>query len=346
MLGTTFFLRGLVADRARDWALYIVSMFLAVATVLYGVFVIAGHVLSFCVGIPMWRRRHKNSWPLARRLLVVWGILGLLSLHLYASVLSQVNAYAETIYRTKAVGYAFFSLEHFRELFRGLSAGFGGAASLGVLAVLLVVGIGFFVFLWRQTFTTLVLIAPLVVTGVFLLARGLRFSPRFFLWVLPVAWIFAVASATSLGTWLRSGFVPALAVAMMAALSISSLPSYYRVPKQPNRASLDWVLANRQGDDPIVAAYLAKWGLRFYGPARGLAEGSSFVAVHSAADLQGVENASAGRTVWLLTTFPRALRLEHPDLDRYIREHYDERRSFAATIGDGEVTVFTRRLSP
>jgi hypothetical protein len=303
-------------------------------------------------------RQGKLSWPLTRRLLLAWAALGLLCLQLYASVLTQINDYATTIYRTQAVGYRLFSSEYVRELFRGVAAGFGEAAVLGSLAAAAFIGAGLLIFLRRHFLYTVTLISPLVVTMVFLLARGLRFSPRFFLWILPVAWIFSVAAATCLGDWLRSRkswapparqriarAVPFLVVAILFGLSAASLPAYYRVPKQPHRASLDWVLAQRQAGDPIVAAYLAKWGLRFYGPAKGLTEGESFDSVSSPEELQKIERASGEHTIWLLTTFPRALRLEYPDLDRYIRENYRERKTFAATIGDGEVTIFAREAS-
>lgn len=357
MLGTTFFLRGLARDATRDWVLYAAAMLLAVATVLYGFFVIAGHVLSLAAACAVLGVQGRRPWPLARRLFVVWAALGLLCLLLYGSVLGQVSRYAATIYRAPAVGYAPFSAEHARELFRGLSAGFGGATTAGGLVALFLFGFGFALFFRRHVFYAIALAAPLFATAGFLLARGLRFSPRFFLWGLPVAWIFEAGAALSVGRWLRSRAslsgptaqraaqaVPFIAVAALCALSALSLPAYYSTPKQPYRASLEWALARRQNADPIVGAYLARWGLRFYGPPRGLTEGRSFFGVLSAGELESVERASPGRTVWLLTTFPRALRLEHPDLDRYIRDHYQEQKSFAATIGDGEVAIWTREL--
>ncbi|HEY6931165.1 MAG TPA: hypothetical protein VJA66_15940, partial [Thermoanaerobaculia bacterium] len=210
----------------------------------------------------------------------------------------------------------------------------------------------------RHFFYVAALVAPLLATAGFLILRNLRFSPRFFLWVLPVAWIFAVGASASLAAWLRArrlfgasarpgisrALVP-LAAALLAAFSLLSLPTYYRVPKQPNRASLSWVLSRRKPGEPIVAAYLAKWGLRFYGPREGIFEGQAFSPVSEPAELQKIESESRGRTVWLLMTFPRALRLEYPELDRYIHEHYREQARFPATIGDGEISVFTREAS-
>jgi hypothetical protein len=356
-LGTLFFLRGLTRDRACDWLLYVLSMFLAVASVLYGVFVIAGHALAWVVGLVLLRRQGGRGWPLTRRLLLAWSALGLLCLHLYASVLTQINAYANTIYRTAAVGYRLFSMEYLQELVRGVAAGFGGAAIAFALVAAAVGGFGVLLFARRHFFYAFTLVAPLLATAGFLLVRSLRFSPRFFLWVLPVAWILATGAAASLAAWLRarnffgserpgvSRAVVPLAGALLAAFSLLSLPTYYRVPKQSNRASLSWMLARRKPGEPIVAAYLAKWGLRFYGPSQGIVEGQGFFAVSDPGELQKIERDSRGSTIWLLTTFPRALRLEYPELDRYIREHYREEKRFPATIGDGEIAVFTREAS-
>lgn len=354
MLGTTFFLRGVSRRRTRDWCLYVTAMFLADATVLYGFFVVAGHALAFAVGCAMLLRRRAHPWPLARRMFLAWAALAILSLVLYASSFRQIRAYADTVYRTAAVGYAPFSGEFLRELWRGASAGLGGAAIAGALVGVPIIGWGLVLFAPRHSFYALTLVSPLVATAAFLLVRGLRFSPRFFLWALPVAWIFAAAALASLERWLvdhwprttrkAGGALSVAGVALLAAFSVLSLPAYYRTPKQPNRASLDWVLAHRQKGDSIAAAYLARWGLRFYGPERGLTEGRSFFAVLSPEDLRRIENEASGHAVWLLTTFPRALRLEYPDLDRYIRENYREQRTFAATIGDGEVTVWTRTI--
>ena len=355
MLGTVYFLKGLTRDRASDWVIYVGTMLLSVATVLYGFFIIAAHVLCFAAAcaVRLWRKMPCR--PLVRRLLLVWGALALLCLHLYSGIFTEVEAYVATNYTRPSMGYKFLSAEHIRELVRGFSAGFGNATLVGALAALSVMGFGFLLFLRRHTFYAITLVAPLFTTAGFLLARRLVIVPRSFLWGLPVAWIFTVATALSLERWLssrgalqaplaRAGAraLPYLAVAALVALSALALPAYYRTPKQPYRTSLDWLIANRPAGDPIVAAWLAKHGLRFYAPGTGLTENRDYFAVDTADELQKVESAWSGKTIWLLTTFPRALRLEHPDLDRYIRDHYRARKTFPATIGDAEVTVLTR----
>src|SRR5262249_59347881 len=112
----------------------------------------------------------------------------------------------------------------------------------------------------------------------------------------------------------------------LAALSSRAPPAYYPTPKQPNRTSLEWVLSRRASDEPVVAAHMARWGMRFYGPSTGLTSGESSFEADDLPELAAVERASAGKKVWLLTTFSRGLRLGRPDLDRYVHDHYREER--------------------
>ncbi|MBA2446829.1 MAG: glycosyltransferase family 39 protein, partial [Chloroflexi bacterium] len=174
MLGTTCFLRGLSGGGVRDWALYVLSMFLSVATVLYGMFIVAGHVMLIPVVCWMLRRQGRSCLPFLRTVTAVFGVLGLILFHLYASVIPQVYVYLGGVYRTEAAGYEIFSGEFFAELVRGLSAGFGGVAALGATAAMAIVGPGFVAFFRRHTVYCLTLIAPLLATFTFLAAFNLR----------------------------------------------------------------------------------------------------------------------------------------------------------------------------
>lgn len=363
LLGSAFFLRALSRDRTRDWVLYVLSMLLAVAAVPIGLFVVAGHVLALpAVGWVV--ARQGGSWrPLAKKALTVWLVLGLLCFHLYATVLPRAYAFVTATYTSAATGYAPFSLAHLEELWRGVLAGFGGGGVAGVVAVLAVVGMGWVLFARRHALFTLILASPLVVTALTLLAWDVRFTPRVFLWALPVAFIFTVGALSALAARFRgyarvrargsrpvettvlsrlADVAPGAAVGVLLLLSLASLRDYYRIPKQPTRTSLEWVLARKAPDDPLVTVYLAKWGTRFYGPSLGLEEGSSYFVAHSRQEIEGVERENRGRTVWLLTTFPRTLRVEYSALDRYIRDRYGVERVFPATIAGGEVTVWKR----
>jgi mannosyltransferase len=351
ILGTAFFLRGLTSTQLRYWVFYVLAMFLGVATILYSLFIVAGHGLAFLAACWIQRRQRRPVGPLAVRAVTAWALLGLVSFHLYASSLPQVYVYMQNVYRSPSGGYAPLSFEYVREMLRGLSVGLGG--TIGVLAALAIGGLGFVTFFRRHALFCLTLILPLIVTASFVLLLNLIVLPRSFLWGLPVACIFAAATAAGLrqvaGTsgrvrgerWRRLiDQSPTAIVGVLILLSAASLPTYYRIPKQPNRASLAWVVAQKKPDDPVVAIYLAEWGVRFYGPRVGLRENESFWAIRSENALQDFENKHPTKTIWLLTTLPRALHLTYPALERHIADRYRCEKTFPATIGGGEISAW------
>jgi hypothetical protein len=345
MLGTAFFLRGLTSSRLRYWILYVLVMFLAMGTILYSFFVVSAHGAAFVAALWMLRHQGRSLGPLIKRASAAWAVLGILCFHLYASVLPQVYVLMQVLYRDPPGGFAPLSLEYAEEVVRGLSVGVGGVIGLTLAAF--VGGSGFFIFFRRHPLFSLTLILPLLATASFVLLLNLIVLPRSFLWALPTACIFAAAAGAGLGR-LGERFgtpaarAPIALLGLLVVLSLASLPAYYRTPKQPNRASLRWVMEQKGPDDPVVAIFLAEWGVRFYGPQFGLRENETFWAVRSEQGLKDVEDSHPGKTVWLLTTLPRALHMMYPGLEREIADHYRLERSFPATIGGGEIGVWRR----
>lgn len=352
-LGTFFFLRLLSRHRRSDQVFYVLSMFLCLASALYGWFVFAGHVLVLGA-VWLWLlRKRKSVIPWLKTPLASLALLGLLGFHLNASIVPQVYAYVGHVYRTQATGYSAFSLELLRELNRGIAAGFGQSLLLAVAAG--VVGVpAFFYCMKKRPVYFLTLVSPLFVTGGFLIVKGLQVSPRFFAWGLPVTFLVVPMVAEGLGRslaasrlativplrWVGQKGLLLLVTLAFCLLSAASLPSYYRTPKQPTRESLQWVLDQMREGDVLATAYLAEWGLRFYGPSRELEEGKSFHVTRSAEALKQVEEENVGKRIWLMSTFSRALALDRPDLNQHIHDHYRPVRTFPATVGDGEITVW------
>lgn len=345
VLGTALFLRGLASSRLRYWVLYILVMFLAMGTILYSFFVVAAHGAAFAAACWMLRRQGKSLGPLLKRAAAAWAVLGMLCFHLYASVLPQVYVLMQVLYRDPPGGFAPLSLEYAQEVVRGLSVGLGGIIGLALTA--LIGGSGFLIFFRRHVLFSLTLILPLLTTASFVLLLNLIVLPRSFLWALPAACIFAAAAAAGLGRIAErwgslAAPAPIALVGLLLLVSLASLPAYYRTPKQSNRASLRWVMDHKEADDPVVAIFLAEWGVRFYGPQFGLRENETFWAVRSEEGLKAVEDDHPGKTVWLLTTLPRALHMMYPALERDIADNYRLERSFPATIGGGEIGVWRR----
>jgi hypothetical protein len=310
------------------------------------VFILAGHAAAFAVGALAGERARLR--PLTGRAHAAWAAAAVASLAVYAKLLPKLGAFSDAAFRSAAGGYSPFSADFWAETARGLAAGFGAKTLIPLLPFAAIGAIGLLAFLRRNISYGAVLLMPLFVTAGYLLARGYHLTPRFFLWAIPVAWIFTAASSAAIEEILASRSaaigraIPILVAAGFTTLSLLSLPGYYATPKQPNRTSLEWVLSRRVPGEPVVAAHMARWGLRFYGPPKGLTAGESSFEADDVAQLLDVERASDGKKVWLLTTFSRGLRLGRPELDRYVHDHYREEQRFPATIGDASVTVWTR----
>ena len=240
-----------------------------------------------------------------------------------------------------------------RELIRGLSAGLGPGLLVGLVPLIVVAVAGLIVLLRRRWALTLALALPGFLTAVFLLVQGLSFSPRFFLLWLPVATLVAVQGVYTIVALFSNYlhvttriFVPRMATILVLiglATSLSSLKHYYLVPKQSYRASLDYIEAQRQPGDPIITIYLSEHGYRFYGRRFGLKEGEDWFPVRSVESLDSVLSKTRGHPSIVVTTFARALRFSHPDLLKRILEGWIQDRTFPATIGDGEISVWKER---
>ncbi len=86
-------------------------------------------------------------------------------------------------------------------------------------------------------------------------------------------------------------------------------------------------------------------GYRFYAKEFNLKEDEDFFAVRSVKMLDSILSAHDGRGAYLVTTFPRGLRLTHPDLESRIVQDWEVVQTFPATVGDAEVSVWRQRQS-
>jgi mannosyltransferase len=354
LLSTGLLVDGLERDRSRTWALYIASMAMNFASVLISGFVFLSHLLVG--GGALWEvaRRGGPPMPLLRRLVGVFVITGSLGFLLYAAVLPQVYVYTRVVYADLSTGFSPFSREFVAEIARGLSAGFGPGLLLGALPFLAIGGIGYAVLLRRNWALILALTFPGIIQAALLAIRGLALSPRFFILALPLAILVAAEGVVVVAEFaarllrrdssfaVRTAFVLTMGVAVG---SMSALPRYYAIPKQAYRSSIEYVERVRQPDDLVIVIHIAESGYRYYGERYHLREGQDYFYVRSVAALDDVLAQNPGRRAWLVTTFPRALRLSLPDLDARIRRDWVVAREFPATIGDGALTVWQQARS-
>ena len=342
--------KALQEDRARYWLLYAAATLLGFASLLTHGFVFAAHILVGALALVVVWRGGSSPWPLAHRLTAVFSVTAALVLTLYITIVPQLYAYTTVVYSDPATGFSPFTAEFWAELARGLSAGLGPEVLIAALPMALVGAAGFAALLRRQWALVLALLLPGVLTACLLVAQGLSFSPRFFLLMLLFGILVGVEGIFSASAALaarvapgRPALAPGFATALVLAasvLSLASLRHYYAVPKQPYRASLEFIVAQREAGEPVIAIHLMETGYQFYGARFGLVEGVDWHSVRSLATLDAVLAAHPARSSLLVTTFPRALRLSHPDLFTRLTAGAHEIKSFPATIGDGAITIW------
>jgi mannosyltransferase len=332
-------------DRAALWGLYVAVMVLNMAVLLHGAFVLAAHALVAVAVVVSLSRSQPLPRPLVARVILAFGLTLLLTFQLYATALPQAFVYITTTYSQPGSGYSPVSAEFLGELVRGLAQGLPARVWVAAVPAAMVAAAGWFALYRRHWALTSALTLPVALTAATLIVAGLSFSPRFFLLALPVAILAGVQGLYSIARMFgarRSVAVvlPTVAVAAGALMSLASLQRYYAVPKQPYRAAVEYVEQRRSPGVGVIAVHLAEAGYEYYAKRRGLRPNEDFFLVRSEEALDRVLSTNGGRPTYVVTTFPRFLRLEYPALEARITAGWTVDRTFPATIGDGAITVW------
>ncbi|HUR00283.1 MAG TPA: hypothetical protein VM166_12575, partial [Gemmatimonadaceae bacterium] len=89
-------------------------------------------------------------------------------------------------------------------------------------------------------------------------------------------------------------------------------------------------------------AYAAT-GFKYYLSRGASPDTARYVYVRSRAQFDSLTSGPSAGNAQLVTTFGRALRIEAPTIDRDLLSAWKPDTTFRATVGDGEITVWSRR---
>ncbi|HUQ47519.1 MAG TPA: glycosyltransferase family 39 protein [Gemmatimonadaceae bacterium] len=349
LLSTGALLRALRGDALKYWILYVIAATLGMASLLLTAFVVVSHVILCVALLWMTRRDGIDIGPILRRLIGVFLIVGLLSFQIYAAAIPEAYITLTTVYSHASTGFSLWSSDFIREMIRGISAGFG--SPIVALVFLIAGAIGFAALIERSWPVAFGLVLPEVVTLAVLISRGLTISPRFFLLAVPLAMLSAAGGlAMVIDSFARRQNVGqnparigwAAALLVVAAASLKSLPYYYRTPKQPYRAAIAYTETHGNGGPVMVIAYAAT-GARYYIPRAAVSDSSRYVYVTTRAQFDSLSSDPRASRAQLMTTFERALRMEAPTIDRDLLSAWKRDTTFSATVGDGEITIWSKR---
>ena len=351
VLSTGALYRLAVNGRRRWIAAYATCAVLALSSLIIAAFVILAHVIL----IPFFMLyRHREALPVAqtiRRLVVAFGITAVVSLAIYGPTAIELLRVVGTAYVREGTGFRPISLEFLREALRGLGAGFGSLALVGAVPFLILVAIGTLSLLRRGWLIVLTFVLALGMMAAVVVMAGWLTSPRFFILVVPLAFLVAVESIDLVARLLsrlvsesrraRVHAVLAGAAVVVCAVALAfGLPRYYRIPKQSFRAAIAAFTARAKPGDALVAVYQADRGFDYYTRRLGLANDGRFYSTRTVSGFDSLGTALSGRRVYLATTFERAFKVESPDLWRRVVDGWNPIESFPATIGYGEITLW------
>jgi len=351
VLSTGALYRLALTGRRRWVAAYAVCAVLALSSLIIAAFVIIAHAIL----IPFFMLyRHRDAEPVAltiRRLAAAFGITAIVSIAIFGPTAVELLRVVATAYVRAGTGFRPISLEFLRETLRGLDAGFGSLALVGAVPFLVLVAIGALSLLRRGWLIVLTFVLALgMLAGVVVMAGWLT-SPRFFILVVPLAFLVAVESI-DVGARLLSRLVSAsrrervhavlagAAVVVCAVALAFGLPRYYRIPKQSFRAAIAAFTARAKPRDALVAVYQADRGFDYYTRRLGLAGDGRFYSTRTLSGFDSLGTALSGRRVYVATTFERAFKVESPDLWNRVASGWNPIESFPATIGYGEITLW------
>ncbi len=352
LVSSVLLVKALSTDRRRTWVAFVATTLLNFAALLISGFVFAAHVIVGGLAVLTIKGRGGPWRPLLQRLVWIFGLIAFLGFQMYAAVVPQMYMLMRSVYTESTSGFSLFSLELVAELTRGLTAGFGTGLLLGAIPFLALAVAGYVILVRRHWILALALTLPCLLQAVLIVVQGLTFSPRFFILALPLAIMVVVQALTSATSFVARGlrqsdrfawWCRTAGVVVLCVASIAALPRYYTVPKQPYRAALAFVETARQPGSRVIVIHYASAGMRYYLERTGTSDADYDVRVRTLEALDTVMAEEPGRPVWLVTTFPRALRLGVPDLDARIKRDWEIVRTFPATIGDGQILVWRQK---
>jgi len=344
--------RVIESPRRRWIAAYAVAAILALASLIIAAFMLIAHVVLAGVLVLRRRKRGEPVEPLVRRLAGAFGLTLLGSLVLYGPTAIELLRVVGKAYVREGTGFHPVSLEFVTETLRGLSVGFGPLALVGAIPFLVLVAIGTVSLLRRGWLVVLSFVIPLGLMAALVVAAGWLTSPRFFILVVPLAFLVAVESlelvarrlaglvrAEPLRTRLYGVLAGGAVIVCAIALSLG-LRWYYRVPKQPFRETIAEFQRRSEPNDALVAVYQADRGFDLYTRRLGLLGQNRYFWTRTVSGFDSLGTALAGRRVWVATTMERAFKVEYPELWNRVERGWTRVATLPATVGNGEISLW------
>ena len=336
VLCSDYFIRIIKEHKPKDMWAYAVIAALGCYAHLTMVFVVIGHFLVYLILqlVPDESGHRASSWKLP---FIGFVLAGLLSLLLYAPILSQVIDYFVNKPSLKGLSTPLWALQ---EAIRSLSIGFGAGVVVAAGFAMFLVGV--ISYMKSNPVALGLFVMPIMITllGAFL-ARGTMY-PRFFFSLVGFGILIGVrgvmvtvgfAARTILkgeDRELRSTGIATAVMTLVIAVSAASLIRNYQYPKMDFQGARNWLESKAGAEDKIVTAGAAAWPYNnFYGV--------EWPEMKFTSDL--AEQRKNADNVWLVYAFARYMEVSAPEVLSAIRQDCIDEKYFPGTLGGGAMIV-------
>ncbi len=350
LAATLFLIRGLKKDKVIHWICYCACMFFNLAAIIASLSVLIAHALIGTIAAIVVQRRGGAGWPLFSRLAAVFFLTLLLVLHLYSIIFPQAYMVVQETYRVQSTGFTLFSAEFAHEVIRGLKVASGPIVLLAAIPALVIAVAGIRM-IYRCSWVLLAaLVLPELLLAAYLLKLSLAVSPRFFLLALPLGLLVCAVGLDRVARSIlirldRPNLLPYVFLLGMLSVSLVNVPAlcqYYRIPKQDFRSAVLY-LKSKPGLVFPVSIYTAREGFAYYANRVGWHENIEYFDTRTVPDFMAILQKHKPNQLYLVTTFPRALHLDHPELEPLMEKYWIVDKVFPGSIGDGDLTVWKPR---
>ena len=127
-------------------------------------------------------------------------------------------------------------------------------------------------------------------------------------------------------------------------LSVISLNNYYKIPKQDYRSAVNYIEQVKTKGSKVVVIFTAEKGIAYYHlKKQNSANFDKYIYLRDVDKFNLELDHAAGKTIYIITTFHRALRIKLPKILDELEQHWTKVKVFPGTIGDGGITNWTRK---
>ena len=358
LIGTGLFLEGLRRREPKIWLAYALVLALAMYTHLSAVFAFMGHGIIFLAILFGYRvgRHHRffrslvrpfpaavDFWPLIGfgfGLLIVMQFYAILApqiVHEFASRAGPGSGHAKVAEWTNPIWTGL-------EIFKSLDLSQKSLVALLLCGILCIAG--YLNLLLKKPVIAMLIVVNIPITLAALLLINFHIWPRYFFVNIGFIAIVIVNGAFVVGRYIEHHFPPihrfrpnfpvvSYAITLFVILaSICTLPKNYRTPKQDFTGARDYIESVRNAQDTVAAVGISAYPYQnLYAP--------SWHAVSTPMELETDQKKQP--YTWLVYSFPTYMKGAHPEMLNYIANHYELKKEFPASLGDGTIYVWKTR---